>query len=173
MSEQEETNAVRERAARARGIDATDRRILAALARRADVSYAELAKIVALSPPAVHERVKRLRAAGVIKRTVAILDAKFVDKPMLAFVSVETVGWGKTEGLMALADLPEVEDIHTVTGDACLLLKVRVSSSDALEGLLARLYETPGVRATRTTVVLSTYLERTTQADVTAALAIP
>ena len=153
-----------------RTFDATDRKILGELTADADLSYAELGRRVALSPPAVHERVKRMRADGVIRATVALADPASIGKPMLAFVHVDTVGWGKSQELMALAELPELEEIHSVTGDTCLLLKVRVASSQALEGLLARLHDIPGVRGTRTYIALSTYLERPPQAGVSTAL---
>ena len=156
-----------------RSIDAIDRKLLGELARAADLSYAELGARVGLSPPAVHDRVKRLRAAGRIRGTVAVLDGPAIGKPLLALVHVDTAGWGKTPALMALSDLPEVEEIHSVTGDTCMVLKVRLASSQALEGLLARIYDVPGVRGTRTYVVLSTYLERTAQAGITADLAEP
>jgi hypothetical protein len=48
-----------------------------------------------------------------------------------------------------------------------MLLKVRCASSSALEALLALLYATPGVKATRSHIVLSTYLERNAQAGIT------
>ena len=44
----------------------------------------------------------------------------------------------------------------------------RTEDTRALEGLLARLYETPGVTSTRSYVVLSTYLERPVQPEITA-----
>lgn len=141
------------------------------MARQADLSYAELGERVALSPPAVHERVKRLRASGRIRGTVALLDGAAVGKPLLAFVHVDTAGWGKTRELMEIAELPEVEEIHSVTGDTCIVLKARLVNSEALEGLLARIYDVPAVRGTRTYVVLSTYLERPAQAGITDALA--
>ena len=55
-----------------------------------------------------------------------------------------------------------------MAGDTCMLLKVRTEDTRALEGLLARLYETPGVTSTRSYVVLSTYLERPVQPEITA-----
>jgi Lrp/AsnC family transcriptional regulator, leucine-responsive regulatory protein len=48
-----------------------------------------------------------------------------------------------------------------------MLLKVRTENTHALEGILARLYDTPGVKATRSYVVLSTYLERPVQPGTT------
>jgi Lrp/AsnC family transcriptional regulator, leucine-responsive regulatory protein len=151
----------------ARGLDDFDRKLLGILVDDATVSYAELGERVGLSAPAVHERVKRLRRSGAIRRTAALIDPVAVGKPLLAFVHVDTSGWGKTEALMAIERHPEVEEIHSVAGDTCMLLKVRCQSTQALEGLLARLYATPGVVATRSYVVLSTQLERPVQPGVT------
>jgi DNA-binding Lrp family transcriptional regulator len=150
-----------------RDLDPIDRKILGVLVDDATISYAELGDRVGLSPPAVHERVKRLRRSGAIRGTVAILDPKAVRKPLLAFVHVDTRGWGKTPELMAISEHPEVEEIHSVAGDSCMLLKVRTEDTRALEGLLSRLYETPGVISTRSYVVLSTYLERPVQPGTT------
>ncbi len=68
--------------------------------------------------------------------------------------------------MLALDAWPEVEEIHSSTGDTCLILKVRVASPQALEGLLSQIYDVEGVRGTRTYVTLSTHLERTVQAEV-------
>ncbi len=66
--------------------------------------------------------------------------------------------------MLALGSLPEVEEMHSVTGDTCLVLKVRAAGTQALEDLLARIYALPGVRGTRSYVVLSSFLERGPQA---------
>ena len=161
------TDGLRKETGEARPLDAFDRKILGVLAVDAELSYAALGQTVGLSAPAVHDRVKKLKASGRIRATVAQLDGPEVGKPLLAFVHVDTKGWGKTQALMALADLPELEEIHSVAGDTCMLLKVRCADSRSLEGLLARLYATPGVKATRSYVVLSTYLERSVQPGIT------
>ncbi|WP_163575212.1 Lrp/AsnC family transcriptional regulator [Halomonas faecis] len=166
----EKTEIVRGKSQETRPLDTFDRKILGELAVDAGLSYAELGNRAGLSAPAVHERVKRLRATGRIRGTVAMLDGPKMGKPFLAFVHVDSTGWGKTQDLLALSELPEVEEIHSVAGDACMLLKVRCASSRALEGLLARLYALPSVKATRSYVVLSTYLERTPQAGISGQL---
>ncbi|WP_224544296.1 Lrp/AsnC family transcriptional regulator [Mesorhizobium sp. CA16] len=151
----------------AREVDPIDRKILGVLVEDATISYAELGERVGLSAPAAHERVKRLKRSGAIRATSAIIDPRAVKKPLLAFVHIDTRGWGKTPELMAVSKYPEVEEIHTVAGDTCMLLKVRTEDTRALEGLLARLYDTPGVTSTRSYVVLSTYLERPVQPEIT------
>lgn len=170
MSEDVETDDVRPKRGPAPVLDAMDRKISGELAQDATVSYADLSKRVGLSAAAVHERVRRLRASGAIRGTTADLDGTAMGKPLMGFVHVDTVGWGKTRGLIDMAGFPEVEEIHSATGDTCMILKVRVASPLALEGLLSRIYDLNGVRGTKTYIALSTYLERGVQAGVTAAL---
>ena len=146
-----------------RALDDADRRLLGVLVEDATVSYAELGERAGLSAPAAHERVKRLRRSRAIRGTSALIDPIAVGKSLLAFVHVDTNGWGKTPELLAISQYPEVEEIHSVAGDTCMLLKVRTRDTRALEGLLARIYDTPGVITTRSYVVLSTYLERPVQ----------
>jgi Lrp/AsnC family leucine-responsive transcriptional regulator len=161
------TDGVRQNPTAGYEVDDFDRKLLSVLVEDATVSYAELGQRVGLSAPAVHERVKRLRRSGAIRRTSVLIDPRAVGKPLLAFIHVDTTGWCKSQALLAIERFPEVEEIHSVTGDTCLLLKVRAESGPALEGLLAHLYATPGVSATRSYIALSTQLERPVQPGVT------
>lgn len=151
----------------ARSLDEFDRRILSALTGDARLTYAEIGQIAGLSAPAVHERVKRLKASGVLEGTTTRIDAASVGKPFLAFVHVDADGWGKSQRMMKLRQFPELEEMHSVAGDTSVILKVRTTSAHAMEQFLAQLYVLPGVRATRSYVVLSTYLERPVQPTIT------
>jgi Lrp/AsnC family transcriptional regulator, leucine-responsive regulatory protein len=162
-----DTNAIRQKDAKARDLDAFDRKILGMLVGDATLSYADLGKEIGLSAPAVHERVKRMRRAGVIRQTSVLLDPVAIGKPFLAFIHVDVRGWCKTPEQLAIADFPEVEEVHNVSGDTSMLLKVRTENSMALEGLLARIYDVPGIVATRSYIVLSTQMERPVQAGTT------
>ncbi|MEM5472518.1 Lrp/AsnC family transcriptional regulator [Hoeflea sp. AS60] len=154
------TNPIRQKEPHLSGLDRTDRMLLRLLAERADRSYAELSKLVHLSAPAVHERVKRLRRDGVIQATVAKLDGEKIGCMLLSFIHVATEGWSMTKPILELKALADVEEIHTVTGDAGLILKVRTSGPASLEKLLSRIQEIQGVRSTQSYVALGTYLER-------------
>ena len=152
-------------ATRARALDAADRKLLALLSEDATLSYSALGAAVGLSPPAVHERVKRLRLAGVIRRTVALIDPRAVGKAFTAFVHLDTQAPGKQSAVASLSSIPEVEEIHTVAGDACLIVKVRTRDAAAFEDLLASLRNAPGVASARTYVVLSSQRERPPRAE--------
>ena len=149
-----------------RDLDDFDRKILGALIEDGRATYAEIGNKVGLSAPAVHERVKRLRR-GPLKGISARIDGPMSGKAFLAFVHVDADGWGKSERMMTLRKFPEVEEMHSVAGDACVIMKVRTADAQALEEFLAQLYVLPGVRGTKSFVVLSTYMERGVQAELT------
>jgi len=141
-------------------LDDIDRKLLALLSEDATRSYVELGKLVHLSAPAVHERVKRLKQVGVIKTTVAILDPALIGRPLLAFIQVRTKLWEREHPLVELAALPAVEEMHTVTGDVAVIMKVRVRDAQELEELLVRIHRMETIESTSSVMVLSTYLER-------------
>lgn len=162
-----DTNPIQRTGAKARDLDAFDRKILGMLVKDATASYADLGKEIGLSAPAVHERVKRMRRAGVIRQTSVMIDPVAIGKPFLAFIHVDVRGWCKTPQQLAIAEFPEVEEVHNVAGDTSMLLKVRTENSMALEGLLGRIYDVPGIVATRSYIVLSTQMERPVQPGTT------
>ncbi|WP_410751998.1 Lrp/AsnC family transcriptional regulator [Citrobacter sp. U14242] len=167
------TENIKHNAQGAREIDAVDRRLLTEMVRDSALSYAELGKKVSLSAPAVHERVKRLKNSGVIKKSSVIIDPISLGKSLVAFIHVNTSGWGMTSELLKLSEYPEVEEIHSIAGDASLIMKVRTVDARSLEILIAKLYGLPGVSSTKTSIVLSTYLERTIQPEVSDDLLFP
>lgn len=162
-----ETETIRPLPRLTRDLDDFDRRILGLLVKDVRMTHAAIGNEVGLSPPAVHERIKRMRASRTIAASAALLDGRSVGKPLLAFVHVDADGWGKSQRMMRLSVFPEVEEMHSVAGNTCVVLKVRTADTDALEQFLAQLYVLPGVRGTKTFVVLTTYLDRPVQAELT------
>lgn len=144
-------------------LDARDRHVLQLIQRDASLAQAEIARQVGLSTAAVHERLKKLEAAGVIRRWTAIVDPVAVGASMTAFVEVFLDHPRYEPSLLErVAGLDEVLECHHVTGEFSLLLKVRVGGMDALRRLLLhQLGALEGVARTRTVVVLSTVKEET------------
>lgn len=154
------SNAIRQNLIPMPDLDDRDRKLLTLLADDATPSYAELGKLLNLSAPAVHERVKRLKRDGLIKGIAAKLDGARIGRPLLAFVHVDTNNWTITQQVLGLAELTEVEEIHTITGKSAMLLKVRVRDTQALELLLARIHQIEGITNTTSDIALTSYLER-------------
>jgi Lrp/AsnC family transcriptional regulator, leucine-responsive regulatory protein len=130
------------------------------LLRANGASYAELARRVGLSSPAVHERVGKPEAAGVITGHRAVVDPAALGLGITAQVSViESDAVDDTGVEAGLAALPEVEDRWRVAGSEDYVLKVRVTDIPALEATISALNRIRGVARTRTTVVVSTKWE--------------
>jgi Lrp/AsnC family transcriptional regulator, leucine-responsive regulatory protein len=141
-------------------LDETGRKLLALLAENASLSYAEMGQILHLSPPAVHERVKQFRQDGTIKGTHSRLDPGRIGRPLLAFVHVFSKRLAAVAHVSKLSSLPDVEEIHSLTGDSGMLLKVRTRDTQSLEKLLIQIQSIEGIDSTRTHIALSTFLER-------------
>ena len=142
-------------------IDETDSTILDLLQENARISQADVARVVGLAPSAVLERVRKLESRGIIRGYAALVDPRALDQSMLAFVAVRTEEAPGDNGVAnALAKCPEVLELHHVAGDDCYLLKVRARDAEHVGQLLRhRFGRIPGVKSTRTTIVLETVKE--------------
>lgn len=141
-------------------MDAIDRQLLDLLRRSARLSYAELARKVGLSAPAIHERVGKLESSGVIRGYHADVDPDSIDLGVTALIRIVHDTSVDIDDLVeGVRGLPEIESCYFLAGEESLLLKVRVGTIAELEHLVVQLGRTPGVANTRTTIALSTKWE--------------
>lgn len=147
-------------------VDSIDRELLKQLQEDATRSYAALGEAVGLSAGAAHERVRKLRATGVIRRTTVEVDPAALGIGVLAYVLLDSDAWmGDPPTRQALEDIAEVEEAHIVAGPASLLVKVRTTSTEALQATLRALHQVDGVTSTQTVVVLESFFERPPAVD--------
>ncbi|MEV7965738.1 Lrp/AsnC family transcriptional regulator [Sphaerisporangium sp. NPDC088356] len=140
-------------------MDDIDRMLIGLLQKDATQSYASLGAAVGLSSGAAHERVRKLRERGLIRRTTVDVDPVAAGRGVLAYVMIDGNTWmGDTAE--ALKAIPEIEEAHVIAGPATLLAKVRASSTQELQSLLRRVFDIEGVARTQTIVVLETFFER-------------
>ena len=140
-------------------MDAIDRRIVAVLERDARLTYAEIGAEVGLAASSVHDRVRKLEKAGVIKGYRAEVDLAAAGLPITAFVSIALRPSSPNDVPARVAEFELVEACYSVAGDNSYVLLVRAPSTRELEDLLDALRAKLEV-ITRSTVVLSTPYER-------------
>lgn len=140
-------------------LDSTDRKILALLQEDATLSNAEIAERVALSQAPCWRRIRRLEEAGIIRKRVALLDAKAVGLPVTIFVGIKLSAHGKNTLPNfddAVRRFPEVQECYTLMGETDYLLKVILPSIEAYERFFReKLSQLPAVREANSAIVLS------------------
>lgn len=137
-------------------LDAIDKRILRALQRDGRLPNVDLAREVGLSPSPCLRRVRLLEAAGVIARTVAILDPAKLGLAHTLFVRV----WLRAQDaetidifLAAIADLPQVVECCIMLGDCDAMLRVVATDLDDYRRFqVAHLNRANGVERVKTDV---------------------
>lgn len=142
-------------------MDDTDRKILDYVQERGRDTYAEIGAAVGLSVSAINERLKRLERAGIIRGWGARVDAKAVQRGVLAYMLVLIDRPENEKRLVeAICALPQVLECHHVTGDWSYILKLRLADISDLETVLAdTIKQNPGAIRTHTVIALSSRKE--------------
>ena len=139
--------------------DELERAIIRRLAEDGRAVFADIARETGLSTSALHQRVKRLEARGVIQGYRARISREEIGQPLTAFVSLTPTDPVVSDNIpQLLEDIGEVESCWSVAGAESYILKVNVATPLDLETLLSRIRTTAQV-STRTTIVLSTSFE--------------
>lgn len=136
-----------------------DAELLALLRLNAREPTASLARKLGLSRSTVQDRLARLEDSGVIAGyTVRLAAATSV--AFRAYVGISVEPKRLNEVIAATRKIAEVERLDAVSGELDLMAIVKVDSPAALDKLLDRLSELPGVENTESLIVLSTKLDR-------------
>ncbi|HYN95082.1 MAG TPA: Lrp/AsnC family transcriptional regulator [Pilimelia sp.] len=141
-------------------MDHIDRALIELLRGNARLSFAELARQVGLSAPAVHERVGKLESTGVIRAYRADVDPAAIGLGVTAIIGVVQEAGRESDDVMdRLRAQPEIESCYFMAGEESFLLTARVGTIGELEHLVVRLNRIPGIASTRTAIALSTKWE--------------
>ncbi len=141
-------------------IDETDARILALLQESGRMKRNAIAEEVGLSVPSVSERMRKLEERGVITGYHAVVDPKRLQVDITAFVRVTVDGSDKyPDFVRRTTAMPEVLEVHSITGEGSHILKIRTRDTTSLEHLLSKLQSWQGVHGTSTSIVLSSFKE--------------
>jgi DNA-binding Lrp family transcriptional regulator len=138
-------------------LDRTDRRLVASLQKNARISNKELAAIVGLAPSTCLERVRALRARGVVKGFHADVDHSVLGRALEAIVAVRVRPHSRAnvDAFWAYAlELPEVIEVFHVTGANDFLVHVGLADMDALRNfVLDRLTVRPEIAHVETHLI--------------------
>jgi Lrp/AsnC family transcriptional regulator len=119
-----------------RQLDRTDRKILAIMQEDSSLAVADVAERVGLSQTPCWRRIQRLRADGVIARTVSLVHPEAVGLGLTVFITIEALDHSPDwldRFTAAVSAMPEVMEVHRMAGDIDYLLRVAVADMAAFD----------------------------------------
>ena len=142
-------------------MDDLDRAILDLLLKDGRLSHEQIGREIHLSRPAVFERIKRLEAKGTLRGYTARIDWEATGLPLTAFILIRLQSASCNETGREIAKLAMegavLESLCRVTGEWCMLAKLRAAAPSALQEAVDRIRLVPGVQATNTMLALSSF----------------
>lgn len=140
-------------------LDEIDLQILALLQKDASLTHKEISSRLHKSVAAIHERTRRLKQQGVIKRVVAILDRKKINKSLIAFSHVllnDHTANTLSQFEQQVAKFPEVMECFQMTGTFDFILRIATSDMDAYHDFYRnKLATLPNISTVQSFFVLS------------------
>ena len=138
-----------------RSVDELDARLLRELDESPRVGVLELSRRLGVARGTVQARLDRLVRRGVIADFAPTLDAAALGYGVTAFATLE-IRQGRGRAVLDhLRAIPEVLEVHTITGAGDMLCRVVARSNDDLQRVLDRVTEFPEIVRTSTVIALS------------------
>ena len=123
-------------------MDKTDRKILALLQRDSSMTAESIGEIIGLSKAPCCRRIQNLQKAGVIKKSVALLDAEKINVKTTVFVIIRasnhSIDWLERFS-KATRQLSEVTEIFRMSGDVDYLIRISVPDISAYDGVYKKM----------------------------------
>lgn len=123
-------------------MDKLDKKILALLQKDASLTAQEIADRVGLSKAPCWRRIQRLQERGIIRQTVTLLDARALNVGTTVFVTIKaashSTAWFE-RFVKAVRDMPEVMELHRMSGDVDYLLRVVVPDIEGYDRVYKKL----------------------------------
>lgn len=143
-------------------MDEKDKEILNILQLNGRMTASEISDRIDLSIPTVAERIRKLTEYGFLQEFRAIAGAKKVGYDVTAYILLDMSSASDYDDVVKRSKKnSEVLECHSITGEGSHILKIRTKNTSSLELLLRDIQSWPGVRRTRTMIVMSTIKETT------------
>ncbi len=143
-------------------IDGIDKIILQKLMQDARTPILSIAKVVGISGAAIHQRLKKLEATGLLKESKFVINSKVLGYKTLAFVGIflDSAGMYK-EAIEKLKSIPEVIESHYTTGNYAIFIKILCKDNEHLMKVLNnQIQAIKGVSRTETFISLDQQIDR-------------
>lgn len=138
--------------------DRLDARLLLALIASPRATTVALAEQLGLARNTVHARLDRLDGSEALGSFERRIEPRVLGYPLRAFILTKVTQRKLDEVSVTLADIPEVLEVHGLSGVTDLLIHVVAREADDLYRVAAQILSIDGVRRTTTALVMRNLL---------------
>jgi Lrp/AsnC family transcriptional regulator for asnA, asnC and gidA len=141
-------------------LDEINLRILDILSQDASRPFVDIARELEISDATVHIRVKRLQAAGILRKFTIKTDNVLLGYDHLAFIGINISKGSRDEVFVTLSQLDEILELHEMYGQFDLLAKIRARSLEGMRDIIVNKISTiPQITEAQSMMVLKTIKE--------------
>ncbi|WP_343488085.1 Lrp/AsnC ligand binding domain-containing protein [Allomuricauda sp. d1] len=143
-------------------IDGIDKKILRFLMEDARKPILEIARQIGISGAAIHQRLRKLEASGLISGSKFVINPKVLGYTTMAYIGIFLdKAMSNPRAVKELEKIPEVLECHYTTGNWSILIKVLCKDNEHLMQLLnKKIQHIEGVSRTETFISLNQQIDR-------------
>ncbi len=142
-------------------LDALDKKILKMIAADARVPFLEVARACNVSGAAIHQRVQKLTALGILKGSQFIVDPESVGFETCAYIGLYLKDPSTFEEVtLALKKIPEVVECHYTTGQYDMFIKLYARNNHHLLSIIHDKLQPLNLARTETIISFNEAIQR-------------
>lgn len=142
-------------------LDKLDVQILRMIARDARIPFLEVARACNVSGAAIHQRIQKLGALGVVKGSQYVIDPEKVGYDTCAYMGLNLKDPAAFEQVLeALKAIPEVVECHYTTGQYDMFIKIYAYNNEHLLQIIHEKLQPLGLSRTETLISFHEALNR-------------
>jgi len=118
-------------------LDRLDRQILKLISDDARIPFLEVARACNVSGAAIHQRIQKLMATGILKGSQFIIDPEKIGYETCAYIGLNLKNPEQfDEVVKSLQNIPEVVECHYTTGNYDLFIKIYAKNNHHLLNII-------------------------------------
>ena len=142
-------------------LDALDRKILKLISADARIPFLEVARVCNVSGAAIHQRIQKLTALGILKGSQFIIDPEKVGYETCAYVGLYLKDPGQFDSVVEkLKAIPEVTECHYTTGGYDMFIKMYARNNHHLLNIIHEKLQPLGLSRSETIVSFNAVIDR-------------
>lgn len=142
-------------------LDKLDKQILRLIAQDARIAFLEVARSCNVSGAAIHQRIQKLTALGILKGSQFIIDPEKIGYETCAYIGLNLKSPETFDSVVEkLKEIPEVVECHYTTGNYDMFIKIYARNNHHLLDIIHDQLQPLGLASSQTLISFHSAIDR-------------